>query len=368
MHPAPNLTAAPTAAFLDPRDAIAIGDEVRDIRGYFASFHPRYDGHVIEGVERMTKIGFAAALLALALLPAAPLPATAADGIAPAANSLPEPRDPAIRDQERQALGAFYQAMSGRDWIQRDFWGSQQPAGKWHGVTTDADGRVVQLTIYDNNLIGPVSTEVCKLQRLHTLHLSFNDISGDLPEALGECRTLKNLWLKGNKITGRLPDSIAILPELEYLDIHANEMSGPLPAKWDTPKLQKFWASDNRISGALPEQLLRQPNLEQVVLLNNKLSGPIPTSLSATLASLLLTNNALSGPIPEAFGGLKKLTDLRLNQNQLSGPVPANLADAASLQVLRLDHNRLSGAIPPGLAQRLIVFDASHNPDLAAAR
>jgi hypothetical protein len=306
-------------------------------------------------------------LLALALLLGA-CPPAAAEGPPKSAQSIPEPRDAALRDQERHALIAFYNAMSGRDWIQRDFWGSQQPVGQWHGVATDADGRVVQLTIYDNNLIGPVSSEVCKLQRLHTLHLSFNDISGDLPEALGDCRALRNLWLKGNKITGRLPDSVAVLPELEYLDIHANEMSGPLPAKWDTPKLQKFWASDNRISGALPEQLLRQPNLEQVVLLNNKLSGSIPALPNANLASLLLTNNALSGPIPEEMGRLKKLTDLRLNRNQLSGPIPASFADAPSLQVLRLDHNRLTGAIPAGLAKRLLVFDVSHNPDLQAAR
>jgi hypothetical protein len=36
--------------------------------------------------------------------------------------------------------------------------------------------------------------------------------------------------------------------------------------------------------------------------------------------------------------------------------------------VLRLDHNRLTGPIPPGLAQRLMVFDASHNPELEATR
>jgi Leucine-rich repeat (LRR) protein len=309
------------------------------------------------------------ALLTLTLLLATPSPpARAVDGSAPAANSLPEPRDPAIRDRERQALIAFYNAMSGPDWIEHHFWGSDRPVGQWHGVTTDADGRIVQLTIYDNNVTGKVSAAVCKLERLHTLHLSFNNLSGALPDLLGDCRALKNLWLKGNKITGRLPDSVAVLPELEYLDIHANSMSGPLPAKWDTPKLTIFRGDDNRISGALPEQLLRQPRLEKLMLHNNKLTGAVPATLSASLASVLLSNNALSGPIPEGIGKLKKLTDFRLNRNQLSGPIPADLADAPSLQVLRLDHNRLRGAVPAGLAKRLMVFDASNNPDLQAAR
>ena len=282
--------------------------------------------------------------------------------------SLPEPKDPSSRERERQALMEFYDALGGPDWIERDFWGSNRPVGQWHGVTTDADGFVVTLTIYDNNVTGPLSPAICKLQRLQTLHLSFNKLSGQLPDGLGECRALKNLWLKGNKLTGRLPESIAVLPELEYLDVHANDLSGPLPTTWDTPKLKIFRADDNRISGNLPPQLFRQPLLEEMFLHNNELTGTIPTALSANLRALLLSNNKLSGPIPEEFGTLKKLTDLRLNRNQISGSIPASLAGAVALQVLRVDNNRLVGSIPSGLGKRLMVFDASHNPGLEPTR
>jgi heat shock protein HslJ len=278
--------------------------------------------------------------------------------------SLPEPRNPAIRDRERKAMIEFYEALGGHDWIERDFWGSDRPVGEWHGVETDAEGYVVRLTIYDNNLTGPLSPAICRLERLHTLHVSFNKISGALPEGLGECRALKNLWVKGNKITGRLPDSVAVLPELEYLDLHANDMSGPLPTVWNTPKLKIVRAEDNRISGALPAQMFRQPSLEEVFIHNNELSGPIPTTLSPALRALILANNQLTGPVPEEFGKLKKLTDLRLNRNQLTGTIPGSLLGAEALQVLRLDYNRLTGAIPNGLAKRLMVFDASNNPGL----
>lgn len=281
-----------------------------------------------------------------------------------APRSLPEPKDAALRERERKALVTFYEALGGPDWIERDFWASDRPVGEWHGVTTDANGQVVQLTIYDNNLTGPMSAAICQLSRLHTLHLSFNKISGSLPEQLGECRALKNLWVKGNKISGPLPAGVAMLPELEYLDIHANEMTGPLPTAWNTPKLKIFRGEDNRISGALPAQLMRQPVLEHLFLHNNELSGPIPTSLSASISHLLLANNKLSGPVPEEMGRLKKLRDLRLNRNQLSGAIPVSFAEASALQVLRLDHNSLVGSIPNGLAKRLMVFDASHNPGM----
>jgi len=270
-------------------------------------------------------------------------PSGAADGTgAEKPASLPEPTDQALRDRERQALMTFYEALGGPDWIQRDFWGSDRPVGEWHGIETDAEGRVVRLTIYDNNLDGRLSPAVCGLARLHTLHLSLNNLSGPLPDELGKCRALKNLWLKGNRLTGQIPQSVTELPELEYLDVHANRLSGSLPIVWDTPKLTIFRAEDNKIAGALPAALFRQPSLEQVFLHNNKLTRSLPPSLAnaAQLHSLLLADNALTGPIPDS------------------------LRDATSLQVLRLNHNRLSGPIPQGLATRLTVFDVSHNPGL----
>ncbi len=279
------------------------------------------------------------------------------------AKSLPEPRDAAVRERERRALTEFYEALGGPDWIERNFWGSDRPVGEWHGVTTDADGYVTVLTIYDNNLIGAMSAAICRLERLHTMHLSFNKISGAMPDKLGDCRALKNFWVKGNKITGQLPAGVAVLPELEYLDLHANEMSGPLPTVWNTPKLKIVRAEDNRISGELPGQLLRQPLLEEFFIHNNELAGSIPTSLNPNLRAVLLANNKLTGTIPAEFGKLKKLTDLRLNRNQLSGSIP-DFSGATALQVLRLDYNRLVGPIPAGLAKRLMVFDASHNPGL----
>jgi hypothetical protein len=137
-----------------------------------------------------------AALLLAAVLVGPGVPPRAAEQ-ALQGTSLPEPADPVVRDRERSALIAFYEALGGPDWIQQDFWGSDKPVGFWHGVETDAQGRVVRLTIYDNNLEGALPPAICGLARLHTLHLSFNKISGPLPEALGTCRALKNLWLKG---------------------------------------------------------------------------------------------------------------------------------------------------------------------------
>lgn len=296
-------------------------------------------------------------------------PVQAADGDGTIVNAVPEPADAKARDRERKALTAFYEALGGPDWIQRDFWASDQPVGRWHGIETDSDGYAVRLTIYDNNLEGRLPAAVCDLERLHTLHLSFNKISGRLPDELGRCQALKNLWLKGNKITGALPDGVATLPELEYLDIHANQMSGKLPDRWATPKLEIFRGEDNDFTGKLPASLFQQKALKELFLHNNRFSGKLPGTLSEadSLTSLLLANNRLTGSIPGDVGRLRKLIDLRLNRNRLTGDIPESLVAIPTLQVLRLDDNDLSPPVPPELAERLTVFDVSGNSKIEAA-
>ena len=51
---------------------------------------------------------------------------------------------------------------------------------KWHGVTTDADGRVQQLYLSQNGLSGPIPAELGNLANLQGLSLYFNDVSGTI--------------------------------------------------------------------------------------------------------------------------------------------------------------------------------------------
>ena len=39
-------------------------------------------------------------------------------------------------------------------WKRKDGWKSSEPLGQWHGVTTNAEGRVIGLDLHDNDLSG----------------------------------------------------------------------------------------------------------------------------------------------------------------------------------------------------------------------
>ena len=61
---------------------------------------------------------------------------------------------------DREALVALYNATDGPNWHSRDNWLSDMPIGDWHGVTTDPSGRVTELSLPRNHLIGEIPAGV----------------------------------------------------------------------------------------------------------------------------------------------------------------------------------------------------------------
>ena len=60
---------------------------------------------------------------------------------------------------DREVLVALYKGTDGDNWTDNNNWLSAEPMGTWHGVTTDADGRVTQLNLYRNGLSGTIPSE-----------------------------------------------------------------------------------------------------------------------------------------------------------------------------------------------------------------
>ena len=54
-----------------------------------------------------------------------------------------------------QRYGRFRTHEAHQDgWRCKDGWKSSLPMGEWHGVTTNAEGRVIALDLHDNDLSG----------------------------------------------------------------------------------------------------------------------------------------------------------------------------------------------------------------------
>jgi gliding motility-associated-like protein len=127
--------------------------------------------------------------------------------------------------QKRDApiLAALYNATNGNGWAKNINWLSNEPLSRWHGVKTNTEGCVTEISLSNNNLNGTLPNLV--LPNLEVLVLSKNQLTGNIPDF--NLPKLKSLILFENSLSGIVPS--LDLPELESFQFHKNKIDSCPP-------------------------------------------------------------------------------------------------------------------------------------------
>ena len=253
---------------------------------------------------------------------------------------------------DRAALIALYNATGGANWTNRTNWLSNSPISDWHGVTTDDDGRVTELRLQQNNLSGQIPAALGNLSSLEVLLLWDNEITGPVPTWLSGLTSLEVLGLGGNQLMGPIPSELGNLQNLRQMSLRENQLTGLIPSELgDLQNLTYLSLRENQLIGPVASAFRELLNLEYLSLRDNQLSGPIPPELSrlTALTSLDLRGNQLAGPLPSELANLTNLRTLNLRENQLTGTIPISIGALTNLEWLSLQENQFTGEIPAGL-------------------
>ena len=151
---------------------------------------------------------------------------------------------------DKAALEALYDATDGPNWTTSTNWKTEGELSTWHGVFTAADGRVTQLYLFSNELSGEIPEELGNLSNLEELYLFNNELTGEIPEELGSLTHLEELFLHGNRLSEEIPEELGDLSNLLYL-----------------------YLNNNQLTGTIPEELGDLSNLRRLDLFNNELTG-----------------------------------------------------------------------------------------------
>ena len=313
---------------------------------------------------------------------------------------------------DREILVRLYDATDGPDWENNTNWLTAAPLGEWHGVRTDADGRVWALNLANNGLVGPLPPELGGLSHLQQLDLrgASRRLTGRIPPELGQLGELELLWLSHNALVGGIPPEIGNASSLQYLDLFNNDLTDAIPGELGAlTRLEALNLGWNHLSGALPSALGDLARLQRLRLDRNLLAEPIPASLlrlelrafnfdenpglcapgTARFVSWLgriadspgeyycnADDIAVLGRLHESAGGagwtrsdgwlagqplgswygvvtdtIGYVRELDLSRNGLVGTLPPELGELAGLTALRIGGNALSGPLPFSLTR-----------------
>lgn len=172
--------------------------------------------------------------------------------------TLTQKNIPEGRLKDSLALVAIYNSTNGANWTYR--WKLEMPITErdWQGISLTEDGRVVDISLTNNNL------------------------EGSIPDEIGWLTEMTKIKMFTNKLSGPIPESMDKLVKLTLISFKGNMLSGELPRFKNLVLLNSFDLDSNRITGQIPIELSQLPKLSSIKLKFNILdpNGFIPGKLS----------------------------------------------------------------------------------------
>ncbi|KAI3506143.1 hypothetical protein L1887_28499 [Cichorium endivia] len=214
---------------------------------------------------------------------------------------------------------------------------------KFNGSLTDID-------LSYNNLLGTVPEALGTFKNLGTLDLTNNGIEGGIPSSFGNLNDLQILLLSGNNLNQDLPGLFNNLSgpgterSLQILDLNYNQLSGSLPDFTTFTALKELYLGQNQLNGSFPRKFWQISNLLILDLADNRINGLLPDlSVFSSLRELYFERNRLHGTLGERLEPLFKLESLGASSNSFQGTVSErHLANLSRLTFLDLSHNSLA--------------------------
>ena len=244
--------------------------------------------------------------------------------------------------RDRAILVELYVETDGDNWRDNYAWLTDAPIGEWVGVTTDADGRVTELHLGDNQLSWAIPPELGNLANLEVLDLSSNGLVGEIPPELGDLTNLGWLDLSGNGLASQIPATLASLGQLRGLSLHDNQLSGNIPGfLGNLTELKELYLHTNRLIGCVPNELSKIPDndLHRLELPYCDRQGetrlaPVPTPTPSTdLAATI--EAAVAAAIPTPTPGLPiigVIYDFNIRLYQGQGRIGTNQTSVSDLR------------------------------------
>ncbi|KAM1370021.1 hypothetical protein TB2_040408 [Malus domestica] len=155
-----------------------------------------------------------------------------------------------------------------------------------------------------------------------------------------------------NNFTGEISPLLCNMKNLQYLDLSKNNLSGMLPQCLGnfSDHLNLLLLGNNCFHEIIPQTYNKGSSLRMIDVSHNKLQGQLPRSLAncVMLEYLVLSNNQFNDVFPIWLGTLLELKLLAICHDGFYGVIGKSRknVDFPKLRILDLAYNDFTGAVP----------------------
>ncbi|XP_059315678.1 receptor-like protein EIX2 [Lycium ferocissimum] len=253
----------------------------------------------------------------------------------------------------------------------------------WEGVKcSNITGHVVVLDIQPpfmffngysdfssgSNLRGSITPSLLELQHLKHLDLSYNDFGGSrIPDFIGSFPRLEYLNLEHANFSGEIPHTFGNLTHLQILELSWNQISGPLPNLKTFSALRELHLNNNQFKGILPQSVGQLSKLEILSVNSNFLEGSITESHLSNLSNLKeldLSYNSFSFQLGPNWIPPFELDIISLSRCEMGHHFPQWLRTQKNYSYLDISFVGISGVAPNwfwDLSPEISYFNISNN-------
>jgi hypothetical protein len=139
-------------------------------------------------------------------------------------------------------------------WFHNASWLSERHICNWHGVHCEDDGHVVHLNMTRNNLHGStLPSELIMLSDLVVLDIRDNRVGGRFPDWIDQWQYLEYFMADNCQLSGSLPESLGNMTRLRELHLSRNKIVGNLTSELNSmPRLRALVMDHNALVGSIP--------------------------------------------------------------------------------------------------------------------
>ncbi|XP_021800631.1 systemin receptor SR160-like [Prunus avium] len=194
---------------------------------------------------------------------------------------------------------------------------------------------------YNPNISGSLP-DLTNFVSLKYLRLWSNNLSGRIPESIGQMSKLETIWFEGNSLEGVISEThFSKLSKLSYLSLSSNSLLLNFSLDWIPPFQLRYIDLKSCKMLSFPKWLQTQKNYTWLDISDAGISDTVPSwfwDLPQKLEFMDISHNQMRGTVGNIR--LEFAPRLDLSWNQLEGPIPSILSEVSALD---LSHNNFSG-------------------------